>query len=127
MLLNQQNEHWIRLLKIVSIIQNLVNQGKYIRFINGLLNWDQELFSNPSQSVFLDRLIDVDYLSDEDIDKLRSFVYNQTKCIDLNLWINPFNSFTAMKIDNINLHPGIKSHTLYADLIFNYLKDDINA
>ena len=126
LLLNQSAEHWHRLCKIINILQELAYQKKSIRFINGLLDWDYELFNNPSKSMFINRLLDVNNLPDDDIDKFRNIVYNQTKGIDLNLWINPFNSFKNMQIDNISVsdsHPGIASHLAYTDLIFNYLKD----
>ena len=130
LVLNQHAEHWNRLLKIINIVQQLNKQEKYIRFVNGLLNWDQELFIDPVKSEFLNRLIDIDNISDNDIDRLRTLVYNQTKSIDLNLWINPFSNFLTTQIDNISSddnHPGLKSHDMYTKLIFNYLKDNINA
>jgi hypothetical protein len=129
-LLNQHAEHWNRLLKFINIVQNLSNQGKYIRFVNGLLDWDQELFTNPKESKFLNRLIDIDQILDSDITRLRELVHNQTKLIDLNLWINPFDSFDQIKVDDISdedPHPGLKSHDLYATLITNYLKDNTYA
>jgi hypothetical protein len=129
-LLNQHSEHWQRLLKFIHIVQNLSNQGKYIRFVNGLLDWDKELFNNPKESKFLNRLIDIDQLQDSDIPRLRKLVHSQTKSIDLNLWINPFNNFDQLRVDRIaneDPHPGLKSHDLYAKLITNYLKDNMYA
>jgi hypothetical protein len=129
-LLNQHAEHWNRLLKFIHICQNLSNQGKYIRFVNGLLEWDKALFTNPKESRFLNRLIDVNSTSNLDIIRLRELVHNQTKSIDLNLWINPFNNFNSARVDSISAednHPGLKSHNLYATLITNYLKDNTNA
>jgi hypothetical protein len=128
--LNQFSEHWNRLLKIMNIVQQLNKQGKYIRFVNGLLTWDNDLFTTPTKSRFLNRLIDIDQLPDCDITRLRELVYNQTKSIDLNLWINPFNSFNQLKVDTISaedIHPGLKSQNLYATLITNYLKDNTHA
>ena len=130
LILNQHCVHWDKLRKILTIIENLNNQGKYIRVINGLLGWDQELFTHPAKSKFLNRLIDIDNIPDGDIDRLRTLVYNQTKSIDLNLWINPFNSFIDLQIDNIlpnDSHPGLKSHDIYAELVFNYLTENKNA
>lgn len=127
-LLNQHAEHWSRLLKIINIIQNLTKQGKYIRFVNGLLDWDQNLFVDHTRSKFLDRLIDIHSIPDDEIDRLRKLVYNQAMSIDLNLWINPFNSFNSLKFDHIlptDTHPGIQSHTLYTNLIFNYLNETL--
>lgn len=127
-LLNQHAEHWSRLLKIIKIVQNLSKQGKYIRFVNGLLDWDQDLFVDHTRSKFLDRLINIHGIPDDEIDTLRELVYNQVKSIDLNLWINPFNSLNSMQFDHIlptDTHPGIKSHTFFADLIFNYLNETL--
>lgn len=132
-LLNQSSEHWARLLKIINIAQNLVKQGKYIRFVNGSMDWDRELFNDPARSNFLNRLIDIDNIPNDEVDKLRTLVYNQTMSIDLNLWINPFDKFCspAIQRDDIlptDIHPGVKSHDTLTDLIYNYLtKDKINA
>jgi hypothetical protein len=131
LLLNQHAEHWNKLLKIIHSVQHLNKQGKYVRFVNGLLDWDQELFADPCKSKFLDRLIDIDNICDEDIKKLRTLVYNQARLINLDFFINPFNNFRKIRIDSISsddTHPGVKSHDLYTDLIFNYLtRDKINA
>ena len=131
LLLNQHAEHWNRLLKIIHSVQHLNKQGKYVRFVNGILDWDQELFADPCKSKFLDRLIDIDNICDDDIKKLRTLVYNQARSINLDFFINPFNNFQKIKIDDISsndAHPGVKSHNLYTDLIFNYLtRDKINA
>jgi hypothetical protein len=130
LLLNQSCEHWSRLLKIIDILQSLAKQGKYIRFVNGLLDWDRELFQDVSKSKFFNRLIDVDNILDADIDRLRKIVYNQVKDIDLNLWINPFENFIQLKTDIISIndeHPGPNSHERYSNLIFNYLKENNHA
>jgi hypothetical protein len=130
LILNQHCIHWSRLLQIQNIVKKLNVQGKYIRFVNGLLDWDQELFTDPTNSKFLNRLIDIDNISDSEIDRLRNLVYNQTKSIDLDLWINPFNSFTDLQVDDIlptDNHPGLKSHDIFAELIFNYLRENKNA
>ena len=94
------------------------------------MDWDQELFTDPVNSKFLDRLIDIENIPDSEIDRLRSLVYNQTRSIDLDLWINPFNSFCDLQVDNIlptDSHPGLKSHDIFAELIFNYLRENKNA
>jgi hypothetical protein len=131
-LLNQSSEHWTRLLKMINIVQNLIAQGKYIRFVNGSLDWDHALFNDPANSEFLNRLIDIDNLPNDEVDKLRTLVYNQTKSIDLSLWVNPFDKFCGpIQRDDIlptDKHPGVKSHDVLTDLIYNYLtKDKINA
>lgn len=120
-ILNQDIEHWTRLLKIISSIQNLVNQGKNIKFINGILDWDKELFNQPTQSKFIKRTIDFDNSDDTDIAKFTQVVYNQAQTIDLSLWINPFVSLTNMRIDTIapnDYHPGLRSQQLFTELIY---------
>lgn len=120
-LLNQGIEHWNRLVKIISIVQKLVKQGKKIKFVNGLLNWDQELFSCPSKSSFIKNTIDFDNIVDSDIDKFTKVMYNQAKTIDLDLWVNPFNPFSKLQTDTIAIgdsHPGIKSHQHFTNLIY---------
>jgi hypothetical protein len=124
-LINQDMEHWNRLFKIITTIQTLIKQGKNIKFINGLLHWDDNFFTNPSQSIFLKSTIDFDNLPDADIAKFTQVLYNQAQAIDLTAWINPFTSLKKISVDTISakdLHPGLKSHSIFADTIYKGLK-----
>jgi hypothetical protein len=120
-LINQDIEHWNRLFKIITTIQNLIKQGKNIKFINGLLHWDDKFFTDPIKSKFIKTTIDVDNLPDEDIAKFTQVLYNQAQTIDLTAWINPFTMLTKISVDSISAtdsHPGLKSHIIFADTIY---------
>lgn len=120
-LINQDIEHWNRLFKIITTIQNLIKQGKNIKFINGLLHWDDKFFTNPTKSTFIKTTIDFDNLTDNDIAKFTQVLYNQAQTIDLTAWINPFTTLKKISVDNISAtdyHPGLKSHIIFADTIY---------
>lgn len=123
-LLNQDFEHWKRLINVIVTVQNLVNKGYNIKFVNGLLDWTPDFF-NKDRSKFGDQILNVDDLPDEDI-KLGIEILNQDKQkINLDLWINPFDSFRKLQVDNASLtdtHPGIKSQQIFSELIFNHLQ-----
>jgi len=121
--LNQDPEHWRRLMLIIETVQNLVKQGYNIKFVNGFLDWDQEFFqSNNSQ--FAKRTINAEMLSDNEIEFGLQRINQDKQQIDLNLWINPVNSFHKCRVDTISdtdTHPGPKSQLLYADMILKSL------
>jgi hypothetical protein len=120
-LINQDMEHWNRLFKIIVTIQNLIKQGKNIKFVNGLLDWDDKFFTDLSKSTFVKTTIDFDNLPDADIAKFMHVLYNQVQTIDLTAWINPFTPLKKLKVDTVSatdLHPGIKSHSIFADTIY---------
>ena len=120
-IVNQDIEHWNRLFKIITTVQNLNKQGKNIKFVNGLLHWDRNFFSDPEKSNFIKTTIDSDNLPDEDIVKFTQVLYNQAQTIDLTTWVNPFGSLKKLSVDFISpgdLHPGLESHRIFADTIY---------
>ena len=121
--LNQPYEHWIRLLKIIKTVQQLNKQGYNIKFINGLLDWKEEFFTNPT-SEFLKYLIGFNNLPDDDIQKISKIINLDKQDIDLDLWVNPFSTFLNLKVDSLSdtdEHPGPKSQKLFADMFLNNL------
>lgn len=122
-MLNRNFEHWKRLTSIISTVQNLVKQGYNIKFVNGLLNWDQSFFQNRV-SDFSNQILDADELPDEDINQGLDIITQTKQMIDLDLWINPFDSFYKLQVDNASStdpHPGIKSQKIFSELIVNHL------
>jgi len=123
-MLNKGFEHWKRLAKIIITLQNLNKQGYNIKFINGLLSWDSEFFSGPlSDSKFAKYIIDFDELPDQDIAMAFESIDLDRKQLELDLWLNPFDSFYQHQIDNAPLdhHPGEKSNAMFADLVYNLI------
>lgn len=122
-ILNQGFEHWNRLLRILTILQDKRKLNVPIKFINGFLNWDKEFFDNDS-SDFMSEILDEKSLPNEKIMIGRKLVNKSKKKINLDLWINPFNSFQSCKIDNVgpmDPHPGVKSQEIFADLVYDNL------
>jgi hypothetical protein len=122
-LLNQDFEHWKRLINVIVTVQNLVNKGYNIKFVNGLLDWTPDFFSKD-RSKFGDQILNVDDLPNEDIKRGVEILNHDKRKINLDLWINPFDSFRKLQVDNASLtdtHPGIKSQQIFSELIFNHL------
>ena len=88
--INKDFEHLIRLFKIIIILQNLSKeQGYNIKFINGLLHWDEEFF-NLYRSKFAYDIIDFHQLPDHKIIQALDIIDSYKKKIDLSMWINPY-------------------------------------
>ncbi len=122
-MLNRDFEHWKRLTNIIDTVQNLVDQGYNIKFVNGVLNWDQSFFQNRVSN-FSNQILDVDELPDEDIQQGLDIIDQAKQTINLDLWINPFEPFYKLQIDNASStdsHPGIESQKIFSELIVNYL------
>jgi hypothetical protein len=122
-ILNQDFEHWKRLTNIINTVQNLVKQGYNIKFVNGLLKWDQSFFQDRVSN-FSNQILDVDELPDEDIHRGLDIIDQTKQTIDLDLWINPFDPFYKLKVDeasSTDSHPGIESQKIFSELIVNYL------
>jgi len=121
---NQDFEHWVRLRNIIFSVQNLVDKGYNIKFVNGLLGWDPTFFEK-NRSKFGDKILNVEELPDKDIALGVEILNRDKQKINLDLWINPFNSFLKMQVDNASpddSHPGVESQQIYSELVFNHLQ-----
>jgi hypothetical protein len=123
--LNHDYEHWKRLINCIIILQNLKRAGYNIHIINGIIDWNQDFFEQRLSN-FSKRMIDFDNLPDEDIAQALDTISKDKSQIDLAMWINPFDFLVGLKIDQVtpqDKHPGPKSHQIFTNLIFNYLKE----
>ena len=120
--LNGKYEHWERLIRIIYSIQSLAKQGHNIRIINGLIDWSEEFFTSK-HSLYAKKILNYDSLPDEDINIGLEKIHKQIKDIDLSIWVNPFNSFEQIAVDDAPLdnHPGSKSHKIYTNMILKNL------
>jgi len=121
--LNKDFEHWHRFMNIILTVQNLVKQGYNIRLINGLLDWDPGFFNN-NMSSFAKSIMDFDNSPDEDVEKMKNILNQDKKKIDLDLWLNPFESMFQTKVDTVapkDSHPGPVSQTNYTKMIVKKL------
>jgi len=93
--------------KHVNILDNLANcLNKKVYYINGLMNIKQEYMTPPFTK------------TSKRYNDVLSFVDDEKN------WINTSNSLRIMSIDDAseeNIHPGVKSHRLYADMIVQYM------
>ena len=121
---NGNFEHWLRLVKIITTLENIAKAtNQNLKFINGMLNWDQEFFNNY-ESKFANELIDADSLPDSDIATGLKIINKEKEKINLDLWIDPYRSLYNQKVDDVSIsddHPGPASHTLYTDIILKNL------
>lgn len=122
MRLNNDFEHWKRLVRIIKTLQNFINQGYNIKIVNGLLDWDQAFF-NQTDSDFAKNILNFHTLPDSQIEEGLNIINTDKEQIDLSHWINPFESIRRMQIDDAVLdnHPGPKTNKLVADLILSKL------
>jgi len=119
--LNQPYEHWHRFIKIMTVYQNLKVP---IFFINGLLNWDKNFFSNQSSS-FMKYILDEDNLASDKVCLGQNEVNRSKEKINQSLWINLTESMKQLQIDSVSAddhHPGPSTHELMAGKIFDYLQ-----
>lgn len=124
--LNGLVEHWNRFCKMVGYLQN----HSKLYFINGLVHWNSSMFDTNltwnqiGNNAFLRDLVDPDHHSDAYIQQRWRTIQLQLNQIDLNKWLNPFDSMMSLQKDFVTVddpHPGILSHQCYADLIVDRL------
>lgn len=132
LLVNHDYNNILTLLNYCKILESIAQHKKIkIVFINGLLPWtseilDEKALTNPSKnfSEYTKNLLSVDLLPDEDIIKFFNKIKRGLDQINLNNWTNMFKSMVHMGVDlgTDKIHPGIKSHKLYANMIINHLE-----
>ena len=113
-------------------ILTTMSQGKHrIVFINGLLPWTSDMLKNDNK---LDNLSEytkeILYFNNSPDNEIRHFLDNlrtAMNTLDQNKWVNMFNSILNNRIDtvsDIDYHPGIKTHTKFAEQIIEYLDNE---
>lgn len=127
------NHDYNNLLTVINYTNILLEFGgeTEIVFVNGLLPWRDDLedlksLSNPAQffSRYTRQLLDFDTRDDNEIHDLFTKLHNEIDAMDKDAWVNMFESFYSLIEDlgNDNRHPGIKSHSRYAEMIITYLE-----
>jgi len=119
---NKDFEPFKRLVSILMSIQYLKKQGFNIKIINGLFHWTKEFF-DLNDSAFAKDILDFHNLPDEDIANGLDIINSDKKLIDLDLWLNPFDSFLSLAVDlaDDGLHAGRQSNIIYANMILDRL------
>jgi len=126
--LNQDWKHYFDLVDMIEILQ----KDPSVYFINGLLPWDAEFFSRKwtvpiqVQNKFLEFLLQVEQFDDPQLCVLLKKIIHARNRIDQSRWINLTNSWESSKIDTVSTtdpHPGAASQLVYADQIYNFIKE----
>jgi hypothetical protein len=123
--LNQLWGHWRRLVQVLNTIQSLaVNHN--ILVINGAISGISKEFVNGDRTPFLDSIIDVNNLPDNEIYKASELIKQDIDSINFDYWVNPYNSFVRQQVDTCPLdgdnHPGAITHANFAKMLLEYLK-----
>jgi hypothetical protein len=116
--------------KILS--ETAKNKDINIIFINGHLPWESDIqtnvllnnaFENLSDST--KELLNFNNRDDNQIQELYTKLNKLILDLNNDQWVNMFKSLTASKIDigSDNVHPGPKSHQIWADMIIKYLEE----
>ena len=99
-------------------------------FINGLLPWNTEFFTQDwsipfnQPNDFLESLLQTTEFSDEQLAQLLEKVLVARNRIDTSRWINLAPSWNAVKVDTVSdtdSHPGALSQIKYADQVLEYI------
>lgn len=129
-LLNHDFNYILELINYCNILEEVSRNKKQIIFINGLLPWTSEISTLSTVSNFslnlssyTMELLDFEHRDDKEILELFLKLHNAITSLNKNLWVNQFTSMMTSKVDTGNdyEHPGPKSHSIYADMIINYL------
>lgn len=134
--LNGMQAHWNRFYKMVNILQDYDN----VYFVNGLVPWNHKLFNKNTtledcaKDKFLSSLLQIksQWVPGKGIqsewipEPIWNKIKTQIQTLNLKKWINPFDSFQSIKVDQISdadQHPGIKSHQIFANCVTKYFLD----
>lgn len=121
-------KHTVDLISYCNMLAETAKNRTKIVYVNGILPWTNDLDSEyQALTDYTKELVDMHRTS---INESNSNLQNLRKSfssLDKALWVNQFESFHSLLIDKglDNLHPGSKSHALYADMIISYLEERI--
>tara|TARA_R110000868_G_scaffold379954_1_gene645948 strand:- start:140 stop:913 length:774 start_codon:yes stop_codon:yes gene_type:complete len=129
-MINHDYQNILDLITYCDILINLasVNSSKIV-FINGLVPWQNDIHNDlgidlsASLSNYTKEILDFDHRDDEEIILYFNKLKQKFTELDQSKWVNLFDAFFSNVIDHApeDNHPGIKSNSLMADKISNYL------
>jgi len=135
LLLNHAHYYIRDLVSYINILINLAKTKKSkIFFINNLLPWDTGYFDHIKSDItpglltrYSRELLNSDNRDDQEINQLYHMMhghYAEKGGINEPHWLNLYQSFFNMRIDftDDNVHPGYKSHKLFADFLTEEFK-----
>lgn len=124
-----------RLVDYSNILSTLAKGKTEIIFINGLLNWTDEIADKEIATNFKNRLsdytkrvIEFDHRTDDEISELLRKLSEKINTLDFSKWVSMFTMFGVLPVDkaNDNAHPGPESHKIYSNLIIAQLEKNKN-
>ena len=129
-LINHDYQNIFDLITYCDILITLasINSSKIV-FINGLVPWQNDILNDlgsdlsASLSNYTKNILDFDNRSDDEIILYFNKLKQKFSELDQSKWVNLFDSFLANRLDSApeDNHPGIRSNSLMADKISNYL------
>ena len=141
-LLQIHNDHWnlLDIVKYVNILINMQERNKHkkIFFVNTYGPWSDNFFEKKQISLpsdlceYTQSLLNVDKRDDEEIFKLYNLMhkqYNDAGGIQEQNWLNLYNSFEKLKVDNVSEtdhHPGYDSQDVFVDQLWPVLEEKLN-
>jgi len=130
-ILNHDYNHLLNLINYCNILTKINNCQ--VIFINGLVPLTHEILDKNTATNFSGNLseyskeiLEFDTRDDDELNKFFNKLNIAVTSLDNRYWVNMFNSLQNQAVDvgNDNLHPGIKSHHRYADMIIKYIEDN---
>ena len=131
-ILNSDYENLFTLINYCNILTK-ISKGRVI-FIDGLLPWTAEIDNKESLTDLAKNLSNytkeiLDFHNNGDDTELYNLflkLNNAIVTLDKRRWVNLYNSMGRIQIDygSDGIHPGIKSHRLYADMLIKYLEEN---
>ena len=131
-ILNHDYHNILTLINYCNILTKISKNKTQLIFINGLLPWTREILSLDTMPDFSKNLSNytkeiLEFDSRDDIELIDFFTKLNKNILELpqSKWVNMFDSMIKILIDfgTDGEHPGPKSHTLYADMIINYIEE----
>jgi hypothetical protein len=140
-LLEGYNDHWV-LLELVKYVNILINLQKNLKkqkivFVNTFGPWSDNFFTKkeiifPSDlDSYTQDILNVDTRDDVEIFELYDLMhkqYSESGGIQEQHWLNLYNSFEKLKIDNASptdIHPGYASQDVFVDYLWPILEEKL--
>lgn len=129
-LLNHDYHNIIELINYSNILESVARDKTKIVFINGLIPWTKEICDLSTTmnyatklSKYTKEILDFNTRDDVELDEFFTNLHLAVNSLQSDKWVNMFDSLNDNAVDtgNDNLHPGPKSHHLFANKIINYL------
>jgi len=134
LLLNGDYVNLLKLIEYSNILKKVADDSNcQLIMINGLVPWTDDLLRlgiitnyNKELSDYTKSMIEFDTRNDEDIERYIAKLEKEFNSLDKKSWVNIFNSLKTLAVDygTDQIHPGPKSHQMYADMVIKYIEEN---